>query len=236
MTKPRPTLLLTRPQAASEAFWTEFSGHVTTQAEVLISPLINIVPTGIKPDLSNAKGVIFSSVQGVENSGDPENIPAFCIGPNTTQAALSKGWNAEMSGESADALVLNLKQKRPTAPLVHIAGVHRRGFVARRLTDTGLQTTECSVYDQQLAPLSQAAQTVIGGDGTVIVPLFSPRTARQFARQVQRCVQLHIVTISAQVLAEVAEVDARSCAVARTPDRDGMIEMLQILLRRVEAA
>ena len=53
--------------------------------------------------------------------------------------------------------------------------------MAARLTESGLTTREQPIYRQQLLPLSDEASHAAEGDQPIIAPLFSPRTARQFA-------------------------------------------------------
>jgi len=235
MTNSIATLLLTRPRAASEAFLTAFKEAIGTNISPLVSPLIEIVPTGDMPNLTDVQGVIFTSEQGIIYGGPAGDIPAFCVGPSTTEAALKAGWTAQQTGNTAESLANDLIQMRPKGPLLHIGGLHRRGSIAQKLSDAGLKTIDISVYDQQLLPLSKDALSALERETVVVVPLFSPRTARQFAQQAGRCTQVHIVAISSQVLLEVAGVDAKTCSVARTPDRNGMMEMLKIVLGRVEA-
>ncbi len=86
-----------------------------------------------------------------------------------------------MAGGTAEELVAALLQIRPNSPLLHLRGEHSRGNVAERLTELGVTTLEQSIYQQRLLPLTDQAREAAAGENTVIAPIFSPRTARQFA-------------------------------------------------------
>jgi uroporphyrinogen-III synthase len=123
----------------------------------------------------------------------------------------------------------------PPAPLLHIGGVHRRGDVAGRLGEAGIPTAEVDVYDQRRLPLSQDVQQALAGHVPVIVPLFSPRAAQQFASLAHGSAPLHLVTISEAVMAQTRELPTASRQVAGAPDAASMRDALANLLRRVEA-
>ena len=162
-------------------------------------------------------------------------MPAFCLGAATTDAAKRAGWQAHHLGDDAKSLIAALLMSRPTGPLLHIGGVHRRGQVAQTLAGAGLPTTETDVYDQRPDALSQEALEALDGGNPVIVPLFSPRSARQFANQVKGRSALHVLAMSEAVMSEVRDVSATSRQVAQTPNADSMVEALAKLLLRVEA-
>jgi uroporphyrinogen-III synthase len=53
----RPLLLLTRPQATSEAFWAALPEKTRAAVDFLINPLLSIQFTGPLPDLTWGTGV-----------------------------------------------------------------------------------------------------------------------------------------------------------------------------------
>lgn len=228
------TVILTRPRAASEAFKADLEPSLAG-VSILMSPLLEIVPTDYSVDLTGYFGVIFTSTNGVLHGGPPSDVPAFCVGNATTELAVQHGWNAQTLGETSQDLIAALKDLRPQVPLLHIGGRHRRGDVATHLARSGISTDTIDVYDQRLKPLSNEAKLVLRGEKPVIVPLFSPRTAGQFAAEADIKAPVHFVAISDSVLAEVATLPYVSQHVSSAPDAKSVSETLRNVLRRVEA-
>ncbi|THH34615.1 uroporphyrinogen-III synthase [Aliishimia ponticola] len=235
MSDPYATVLLTRPADASNQVADQLRTTFGRRLQIIVSPLLQIAATGQVPDQSGSAGVIFTSANGVSFGGKPGAIPAYCVGKATTDAASQAGWQAEYVGDTADALVATLEKRQVSGPLVHIGGVHRRGHVAKRLTASGLPTTEVDVYDQAPLELSQAAKTALCDRLPVIVPLYSPRTARIFANDFPPTARPHLVAISKAVMAELAHLPATTRQIALSPDACSMLERLETTLRRVEA-
>ena len=121
------------------------------------------------------------------------------MGDKTGSVASAMGWKVGAVGADADALVAAISRISPRGPLVHLAGTHRRGRIAERLTATGIPTEVRTVYDQVLLPLSDAAKDLLAGKLPAIVPLFSPRTAAQFAHEVGDARHLRVVAMSEAV-------------------------------------
>ena len=228
------TVILTRPRLASDAFIADFE-PILEGVSILVSPLLEIVPTNYSADATGYLGVVFTSANGVLNGGIPIDVPAFCVGDATTEMAIQHGWNAQSLGATSQELIAALKDLGPKGPLLHIGGRHRRGDVAMHLTRSGMKTDTIDVYDQRLIPLSTEAKSVLRGEKPVIVPLFSPRTARQFAAEADVTAPVHFVAISDSVLAEVTTMSYVSQHVSSAPDAKSVSETLRNVLRRVEA-
>lgn len=226
-------MILTRPCAASTAFQAEH-GPWPKGLDIVTSPLLEIVGTGAEIDLNGVASVIFTSQNGVAHAGPAGPMPAFCVGAATTKAACDAGWRATFAGDTSQDLVDTLKHTQPATPILHIGGVHRRGDVAVKLTQAGLPTCTVDVYDQRLQPLTDEARAALEREVPKIVPLFSPRTARQFAQQAGSHSAVHFVAISDTVLHEVADLPAASCDVARTANAQSLAETLRKVLHRVE--
>lgn len=229
------TLLLTRPRAESERLATQLRDVDISGIRILIAPLIEIVPTGTSVDLGEFRGVIFTSANGVRFAGPGRGMAAFCVGPATCAAAAAAGWKAQLSGATSDELVATLLAGRPAGPLLHVSGIHKRGNVARRLTEAGFDTREADVYEQRQLPLAREAQDALAAEQPVIVPVFSPRTARQFVSLARPTAPLHLVAISETVMAELSGLPAMTRHVAAEPNVRRMIDAIAKILRRVVA-
>jgi len=170
-----PTLLLTRPRAASERFSAGISG-----ADVVISPLMEIVATGANVPLDGITGLVLTSENAVRFAPSAD-LPAFCVGPRTADAARVAGFVAEVMGPDASGLVRQLATRHPAGPLLHIHGTHTRGDVAGRLSATGIETRSVIAYDQQKVTPDATFHSALARPH-LIIPLFSPRSADLFAK------------------------------------------------------
>lgn len=213
----KPVLILTRPAASAQAFAQSLDPTLLARFDLVISPLLRISPIEAPVDLTGVAGVVFSSANGVAFGPDPLDIPAYCVGSATAGAAIARGWNAEMVGQDADALVAQLTATRPAAPLLHIAGKHQRGDIAERLSHAGLQAQTRTVYDQTLCPLTAQARAALASGVPCIIPLFSPRTAAHFAAQAAGARNVTVIALSRAVASCVAELIVERIIIAPDP-------------------
>lgn len=235
-----PRLLMTRARADSDRFLSELDPDFRNRLDIVYAPLIETRPICARVDLSGLRGVIFTSANGVRAASalniDPAG-PCHCVGARTTEQASAAGWDARQAGANADDLVATLSKTRPDAPLLHLRGAHARGDIARRLTQAGIATREQVIYDQILHPPGDPARKILAQDVPVIVPLFSPRTARQFADHAVFQAPLYLAAMSQAVADAVNTLKYRKLLVADHPDSAAMIrcvEQLAKLASRVE--
>lgn len=226
----KPVLILTRPESASHIFWEGLQPGLRSRLTLLISPLMKIVPTGAAVDLAGIEGVIFTSSNGVACAPPARQIPAFCIGTKTTDAARTAGWPARMMGQNADQLVANLLVEHAATPLLHLGGNHLRGDIAARLTQAGLPTRTARVYDQILQPMSTEAQAAICDDQRTIVPLFSPRTAEHFIGHCRNFKAVTYIALSDAVATPVRQAGAKTVVVANEPTSESIALQLETVL------
>ena len=179
----KPNLLMTRARAASQRFVSQLDADGMAGVDVLFSPLLDIVPTNIQPEIAGYNGVIFSSSNGVAFAPEGAGRRAYCVGERTAQKAKARGWQVDLFAQDAQKLTEKLRKMAPKGPLLHIAGAHRRGEIAEKLSAAGTPTKVHVAYTQPLLSLSDQAKKVLFGEVTVIVPLFSPRVAAQFGAQ-----------------------------------------------------
>lgn len=176
---PHPTLVLTRPEAQSRAIAAALGGD----ARVVISPVMRIVAGDEAPDLSCYRGVILTSANAVRFVPDLSGMRIYCVGERTAEAAMRAGGEIALVAQDADTLIA---QNPGPGPLIHLHGEHTRGDVAKRLNLAGIETDEVMVYRQEALPLSDEAKALIEGDTPVVLPLYSPRSARLVASGVTR--------------------------------------------------
>ncbi|MTH63346.1 uroporphyrinogen-III synthase [Paracoccus shanxieyensis] len=210
-----PTLLLTRPLAASQRF-----ARMLGRQDAVISPIIRIVPVAHDAGmLAAARGLVFTSAHAVPAAGPGQARQAFCVGPATAKAARAAGFAVTEGPGDAAGLAPMLAGLGPG--WVHPHGAH----LAARLPVPGVV-----VYDQQAQPLSSCAQALLAGAGPVILPLFSPRSARLAGMAAEGArADLWIVAISAAVAQAWPGPSAR-VVVAGSPDAAGMAAAVNTLL------
>lgn len=233
MSLSQPTLLMTRPLAASNRFVASLDQRLLSQVEVITSPLVQIEYMPKHLELDGMAGVIFTSAHGVHAAGNVQGrseYAAYCVGSATTQAAVDAGWHAHRVGKDAVSLIAALLAQKPNGPLLHIRGEHARGDIAKTLTKQGLHCDEVVMYCQTAQPFSDEAMAAMHGDSTIIVPLFSPRAASLF-RQGALNRAFEIVAMSAAVAEEVQAIKDWSVATARAPDAHEMRVLVENLLQ-----
>ncbi|WP_276151430.1 MULTISPECIES: uroporphyrinogen-III synthase [unclassified Sulfitobacter] len=227
----RRALLLTRPRDSAERFLARLPTAPLKGVQLCISPLLEIEPTGEKPDLSQTKGVIFTSARAVALAPPGSGGDAYCVGAQTAAAARMAGWDVRLEAQTADALVAMMRDLRIEGKLLHLAGAHRRGQIAARLREAGTQVDVITLYDQRLRPLTDAAREMLAGEGPVIVPLFSPRTAEQFVNQTKAFSAVVVAAISPAVGAVLGGKSLKGLHIAKAPTGDEMARLVEMLLR-----
>ncbi|HRO16287.1 MAG TPA: uroporphyrinogen-III synthase [Paracoccus sp. (in: a-proteobacteria)] len=210
--QPHPVLLITRPAAAARRFAAQAAG---LGLDCVIAPLLRIDPMDHdRAAAAMARGLVFTSENAVPAAGPGRGRPAICVGPQTAAAARAAGFDVT-EGPGDAARMMPLLQDLGEGWL-HLRGAH----VAAVLPVPGIV-----VYDQTALPLPDAARQVLAGNAPVILPLFSPRSARLAAAALageQVRAPLWLAPISPAADAVWTGPAARR-AVASTPDAAGVL-------------
>ncbi|WP_112873833.1 uroporphyrinogen-III synthase [Paracoccus endophyticus] len=213
---PMPVLLITRPEAAAGRLARDLAG---LGLPTIIAPLMRIDPVPHNAAaLDRAAGLVFTSENGVAFAGTGGGRPAICVGPRTALAAEAAGFEARTGPGDAAGLMPMLQDLGPG--WLHVRGAH----VA---ADLGLASVV--VYDQTALPLTAVAAQALAGDAPVILPLFSPRSARLAAAAVAGArAPLWLAPIS--IAADAAfDGPAARRVVAATPDAPGVVAAVEAL-------
>ncbi|WP_372605047.1 uroporphyrinogen-III synthase [Actibacterium sp.] len=228
MTQGPTTLILTRPLAQSRDFAARFTARFP-DVPVIVAPLMRI-EAGVPADPEGAAGIILTSVHAVA-AAQGWQVPAYCVGPRTTQAARAAGLNARDCGGDAEALIATILADRPAGPLVHLHGEHTRGDVAGRLTAGGIACHDRVVYRQIAQDFDENARLALAGPGRILLPLFSPRSA---ALAGQACAGAHAEIALAAISAATRHAWTGPAPVAEAlavrPDAEAMLEALAGLI------
>ncbi len=225
MDRPAAKILITRPRDGAERFAMELAQVMPCPMPVLISPVMDIAPLPDLLPLEPFKGLIVTSANGAETliaKTDRRDLPVYAVGARTTAVAGKAGFKSRHMGDDADGLVEGLLRLRPKAPLLHLRGEVARGNVAERLTTHGILTREKVVYAQRPVPLSKEAKTLLNGTSPVVLPLFSPRSAKLLAQQVTGNAPRYVVAMSWSVASELPQGWAKTIIIASRADSPAM--------------
>lgn len=108
------------------------------------------------------------------------------------------------------------------------------------LAAAGLRAETRLVYAQDPQPLSATATRLLAGRGAVLVPLFSPRSARLLAAagpaQASATAPLLIAAMSRAVAEAWAGPAPRALQIAARPTSEAMLHALTVLINASRAA
>ncbi|SCY81190.1 uroporphyrinogen-III synthase [Paracoccus tibetensis] len=207
-----PPLLLTRPEADARRFAALLPGW-----PAVIAPILRIEPVAHDAQaLAEAPGLVFTSAHAVPAAGAGRGRPAICVGAQTGAAARAAGFSVtEGQGTAASLLPLIAAA---SVPLIHPHGRH----LARALPVPGMV-----VYDQVPQPLGAEAEALLAGAAPVILPVFSPRSARLLAEAVATArAPLWLAAISAAA-DDAFAAPAAQRALAPAPSAAGMVAAIR---------
>ncbi|MGR3454923.1 uroporphyrinogen-III synthase [Pseudooceanicola sp.] len=219
-----PVILLTRPAPDSAAFAGALRARLP-EARVVISPLLRIEVLGPLPD-GAFDGLIFTSRNGVRAYlalGGPL-LPCYCVGPGTAAEARAAGMTAADAAGDAVALEALIRADRPTGRWLHPHGRHVRVDLSGRLTAAGLTVEGCAIYDQVAQDPSDEARGLLAGAAPVIVPVFSPRSAKLLSQGENPRAPIYIVAMSAAVTEALGGWPRTKCIIAGRMDMRSMLD------------
>lgn len=206
-TTPQTVLLLTRPERQAKRFQAICAERLGFRPRTIFAPMMQIRPRlqFVLPPANET--LIVSSENALDalfQRADMTGRKAFCVGRATTKSAQGYGLAAEYAGRTASELVDFLISLREPGPFAHARGVVSTGDIAARLTQAGLPTSEYVVYEQNALPLSDGARAILAIDRRIILPLFSPRSARLFFdAEPEVKAQLRTIALSQAVADEI---------------------------------
>ena len=186
-------MLLTRPREDSLALAEELARH---GVESLIEPMMTIrIDDNAKLDLSGAQAILLTSANGARALAaaspheEARRLPVFAVGCATAHAARDAGFSAvtAANGDVDTLAALAVARLDPgSGRLVHVAGRVSTGDLAARLRAAGFEAERAALYDALAAhALSVPARRALEAQTLAGVALFSPRTARLFAKLVR---------------------------------------------------
>lgn len=239
----RPAFLLTRPPRQSERFAAQLADRFGAGLRICESPLI--APRFLTPDLPQGPfdALVFTSETGVEAFAalKPSDLPglAYCVGDRTAEAASDLGLKAVSAKGDAVALVRLLTERAGGQRLLYLHGQETRRDLDDLLRPAGIVLEAAVVYAQAECPLSPEARAMLAESQEIIVPLFSPRSAQIFFRQIaepEPLARLSVIALSQAVAAAADPARAQQVLVASAPNACEMITKIAVLIDAGTAA
>lgn len=231
-------VLITRPEPQASRFAAELSARLGDSVRAVVSPLM--APVFLSPSLPDAAALVLTSesaVQALPGLRGPLPKRAFCVGGRTAEAARSAGLEAISAEGDAKALAALILSGPIDGPLLWLRGDDTAGDLAGTLDRVGVRLEQALVYRQDPRPLSPEAQALLREQGPVIVPLFSPRTARLFTgAATEGTAALHLCSLSAAVDQAASALAARSRTIANRPTGDALLADVEKTVRALLSA
>ena len=231
------TLLLTRPEAQARRFAREAEARLGPFGQVIVAPLMQIVPLEPFPPVPDGAELAFTSENAVAVAAPRlggTGRRAWCVGDRTAEAARAAGFDAMSAGGDAAALAALIARSGPAGDILHLSGRHQRGDLAAQLAQAGLTARRLPVYDQAARPLPKPARAALDGPAPVLVPLFSPRSAALLSQEIARGARapLLVAALSPAVASAWTGPGPESLEVAERPDADALLAALARLVTR----
>lgn len=235
-------VLLTRAadEATRSATKLEASGHAA-----LLSPVLEMVPTGAQWPSGVIDAVLATSAQAFELFSETPNwplpearrlMPLFLVGERTHEAALERGFEGPASiAPDAKALGAEVAASlRPAAQLVYLAGRDRKPDLEQVLAAAGHRVELVEVYAAQAADaLSERAIVALQSGEVGAVLHYSRRSTEIFlalARSAGLDIRNHThVAISQDAAVPLWDGRCTEVHVAEKPNEQAMIAALNAL-------
>ncbi|MFN0116460.1 MAG: uroporphyrinogen-III synthase [Paracoccaceae bacterium] len=227
---PRPTLLLTRPGDRGERFSALFRARFGADWPVILSPLGRTRILPLPARLPPFTTLVFTSEAGVEafaGQRADRSAPAWCVGPRTAEAARDVGFTALEGPGDAPGLAARMAEAGVAGPCLHVRGADVAFPLADTLSRGGIETREVVAYELESLPPTVAARRLLEAPWPVLLPLFSPRSARLAAAALLPArAPLLIAALSEPVARAARTLLPAALAVADRPDADAMLDAL----------
>lgn len=221
-----PPVVVTRPLAQAQSF----AKGLDPRLRAVIAPVQRIVAVPVDaPQLAYETILLTSSnaVRALAALDLPRGQRIFAVGDRTAEQARALGCEVvSASGTVEDVLALCLSRPE-AAPFWHLRGEHSRGDLVPRLCAKGIKAHETVCYHQVAQELGADVVSLIEGEGAVLLPLFSPRSAALVLDQATPGPMCICIAISERVAERAYAKGVANVVVAKAPDQLAMWAALQ---------
>jgi uroporphyrinogen-III synthase len=190
------------------------------------------------PDLEKFEALIFTSRNGLRAFGRvsaQRDIPVFAVGNSTARFAQEVGFQQVLSAdgdvESLAALIVGAIEPL-SGPLLHVVGSVTAGDLSGELQRLGYQIVRDVMYESRMSEkLSTRTIQMIRNGAVDSVALFSPRTARTFAKLAEhsgifeRCRDMSVMCLSPAVAVPVNGIPWRQVLIASQPKFEALMKL-----------
>ncbi len=235
----RPLILLTRPLVASQRWAQRLDA---CGFDSLIAPLLTIVPTGAPRPSGRFHLVMMTSAHALRDESLPledlKDLPCFCVGQATAEAARRRRFkNIHVGTSGGAALVSAITQSDTYTPnmfLLHLAGTEIAFETEAAFDSHTIRTVPWVTYRAE-ASLDLPSEVVAALEQCKIaaVPVFSPRSARILVELIAQrgltssCRSILALGLSQAVGAVLEDMPWNRLVIAAQPSSESMLAYIQ---------
>ncbi len=221
-----PLILITRPIEAANSFAARLAAELGPQAEILLAPLMEIRQLPDLPALSVYRTLIFTSSHAVDAFAQAttcRDFTCYAVGKATGEKASACGLSPIVGPGTGRELAIRIRNDAPATPCLHLRGDHVAFDIAGYLNFAGTETHDAIIYEQVPLPLPDDVIARVLQAHTIVVPVFSPRSAQLLLDALPNGTNLQIAAISNAVAEVIPSAKAHRIEVAETPDGPAML-------------
>ena len=173
-------ILLTRPYDQALRFSENLVRLGVISKNILVDPITKIEGVDVSYNFSSVRGLLITSANAVAYLPAAlvgSKLPTFCVGEATTRAALKQGLMAQHLATTAQELYNVLSARFLEGPLLHLRGTHTTLDFEAYFQDTPTEVQNLIIYQQIVQDLGLATYTLLRGTVSIVLPIFSPRSA-----------------------------------------------------------
>ncbi len=225
-------ILITRPSHSANEFAELLRARIGPDVPLILSPLIEICHLLPRIPTEGVQTLVFTSAHAVRAFAAlkrERHFTCYVVGSATGDAAREAGFEPVEGGGSAPSLAKKLLKDGPAGPILYLRGNHIAFDLADALAQSGTDFRQTIVYDQRERHLTEEAQTALATASGVVLPLFSPRSAKLFFDNQTWRERLFVGAMSENVAHEVPEDNVAMLSTAQTPSASAMLDVVEQL-------
>jgi uroporphyrinogen-III synthase len=200
----------------------------------IITPLLKIeARSNILVPPKHYQAICLTSANAIRVMGSIDaikNIPLYAVGQQSEQMAKEKGFS-HVSAHGGDVIGLHRflisHLKITNGPVLYLSGAETSGDMQGRLQSSGFEVDRLITYDAVRSSLAGFTNEI---EGAEVVLLYSPRTAKLWASEIETLNLTHVasrikhICLSANVAANLPQSWPRAIAV--TPTETALLALL----------
>ncbi len=221
-----PLILITRPIEAANTFAAGLAAELGPQADILVAPLMEIRHMPEPPALSPYPTLIFTSSHAVDafaRATTSRDFTCYAVGKATAEKASACGLSPIVGPGTGRELAERILNDVPATPCLHLRGDHVAFDIAAYLNSAGTETDDAIIYKQVPLPFPNDVVTRVLQAHTIVVPVFSPRSAQLLLDALPNGTNLHVAAISDAAAEVIPSEKAQRIEIAETPDGPAML-------------